>query len=87
VERSRLAEEVSVVEQSLTRSSAFKAKVPNTPSEDKVLEESKASRVAHVDCHKVSVAEDPSSSCLLLRNSPDGNSQQFAVQELAKISF
>lgn len=71
----------------LTRSSAFKAKVFNTPSEDKVLEELKASRVVHFDCHEVSVAEDSSSNCLLLRNGPDGNQQQLTVRELAKMSF
>jgi hypothetical protein len=60
--------------------------VLNAPSEDKVLEELKASRVVHFDCHEVSVAEDPSGSCLL-RNGPDGNLQQLTVRELAKISF
>jgi len=59
----------------------------NTPSEDKVLEELKANRVVHFDCHEVSVVEDPSGSCLLLRNGPDGNLQQLTVRELAKISF
>jgi hypothetical protein len=42
-----LAEEVSAIEQSLTMSSTFKAKVFNTPSKDKVLEELKVSRVVH----------------------------------------
>ena len=68
-------------------SSAFKAKVLNTPSKGKVLEELKVSRVVHFACQGVSVAEDPSSSCLLLRNGPDGNLQQLTVRELAKISF
>jgi CHAT domain-containing protein len=78
---------VSAIEQSLTRSSAFKAKVLDVPSKGKVLEELKVSRVVHFVCHGVSVAEDPSSSYLLLRNGPDGNPQQLTVRELAKISF
>jgi len=82
-----LAEEVSAIEQSLAMSSTFKAKVLNTPSKGKVLEELKVSRVVHFACQGVSVAEDPSSSCPLLRNGPDDNPQQVAVRELAKISF
>lgn len=47
MERSGLAEEESTIEQSLTRSSAFKAKMLTTPSKGKVLEELKVSRVVH----------------------------------------